>query len=272
MGKSGEHQVKIFNISSSGPKKRSAVILCGGKGTRLGVIGKKIPKTLVKIQGKPIIWYIINILKKNNFNHFILPIGYKGSHIKKYFKKNKFFKNLKIEIINTGTNTSISKRIFKIKKKIVSDNFVLLNGDAIFDFNIDKILKNHMRKNIDATFIGCEAKLPFGVIAKKENKIVDFIRDVEFSSVQKKENRKFIGYVYSGISILKKNLLKQNFKNFKNFETSFYPSLIKKKKTDFHQINGFWHSIDNYKDINNVNSKKNKLKYNRVAKIVKKFI
>tara|TARA_Y100000389_G_C17141039_1_gene354947 strand:+ start:153 stop:605 length:453 start_codon:yes stop_codon:yes gene_type:complete len=149
-------------------KKRSAVILCGGKGTRLGIIGKKIPKTLVRIHGKPIIWYIINILKKNNFNHFILPIGYKGIQINKYFKNNRSFKDLKIEIINTGINTSISKRIFKIKKKIISESFVLLNGDAIFDFNIDKIFKNHFNKNIDTTFIGCTAKLPFGVIAKKK--------------------------------------------------------------------------------------------------------
>ena len=43
---------------------RTAVILCGGKGTRLGLIGRKLPKTLVKIQNFPIIWYIINSLKK----------------------------------------------------------------------------------------------------------------------------------------------------------------------------------------------------------------
>ncbi len=46
---------------------RTAVILCGGKGSRLGLLGKKIPKCLVKINGYPIIWYIINILKKKFF-------------------------------------------------------------------------------------------------------------------------------------------------------------------------------------------------------------
>ena len=66
---------------------RTAVILCGGKGTRL--ISKKIPKSLVKIQNKEILWYIINILKINKFNHFfILPIGYKGKLIKILLKKN----------------------------------------------------------------------------------------------------------------------------------------------------------------------------------------
>ena len=65
---------------------KTAIILCGGKGTRLGSLSKKIPKCLVKIHSYPIIWFIINILKKNSFNHFILPVGYKGEIIKNYIK------------------------------------------------------------------------------------------------------------------------------------------------------------------------------------------
>ncbi len=249
---------------------KTVLILCGGKGTRLGAIGKKTPKTLIKVQGKPIIWYIIKILIKNGFNHFILPIGYKGVQIKKYFRNNKLFDNSKIELIDTGNNTTIAKRIFKVKKNIISNNFVLLNGDAIFDFNIKKTFDNHQNKNIDATFIGCTTKLPFGIIAKRKNKIVDFIRDVQFNTVQKKFDKSFKGHVYSGISILKKKLLNKNFKNFKNFEMLFYPPLIKKNKTAFEEINGFWHSIDNYKDVDDVNNKKNKVKYAYIKKIINK--
>jgi glucose-1-phosphate cytidylyltransferase len=253
-------------------EKRTAVILCGGKGTRLGLVGKKIPKTLVKIHGKPIIWYIIKVLQKNNFNHFILPIGYKGAQIKEYFQGNNSFKDAKIEIVSTGISTSIARRIFKIKTKIISESFILLNGDAIFDFNINKTFQNHMQKKIDVTFIGCTANLPFGIIAKRKNKIIDFIRgDVKFNSVKKRNDNDFTGFVYSGISILKKKLLEKNFKNYENFEKFFYPPLIKKKKTDFEQILGFWHSIDNYKDINDVNIKNNKKNFNQIEKIIKKL-
>jgi glucose-1-phosphate cytidylyltransferase len=63
--------------------KRSAIILCGGKGTRLGELRKKLPKILLKVQRKEILWYIIRILKINKFDHLILPIGYKGHLIKK---------------------------------------------------------------------------------------------------------------------------------------------------------------------------------------------
>ena len=78
-------------------KKRTAIILCGGRGTRLGVLSKKIPKTLVRVQKKEILWFIINILKENNFNHIILPVGYKGEKIKKFIKKN-FKQDNNIEI------------------------------------------------------------------------------------------------------------------------------------------------------------------------------
>ena len=52
---------------------KTAVILCGGKRTRLGSLGKKITKSLVKIHKYPIIWYIINALYHHSINHFILP-------------------------------------------------------------------------------------------------------------------------------------------------------------------------------------------------------
>ena len=58
-----------------------------------------------------------------------------------------------------------------IRKKIKSENFLLLNGDAIFDFNLKKIFDNHIKKNFDITFIGCEAQLNYGIIGKVNNKI-----------------------------------------------------------------------------------------------------
>ena len=250
---------------------RTAVILCGGKGTRLGLLGKKIPKSLVKIQGYPILWYIINILKKNSFNHFILPTGYKGKMIEKYLQKNKNFKNFNIDTVNTGENSSIAKRIFLIKKKIKLKIFLLLNGDAIFNFNLKKMFIHHLKNKIDITFIGCEAQLSFGIVGKENNRIISFERDIDFSSVKKKNNKKFIGYVNSGISIINTSLLKSKFKNCINFEKEFYPKIIKKYKSNLENINGFWHSVDNIKDIKILNKKENLKKY-RAIKRIKNFL
>jgi glucose-1-phosphate cytidylyltransferase len=254
-------------------KINSAVILCGGRGTRLGILGKKIPKCLIKVKGKPILWYIINILKINSFNHFVLPIGYKGELIKQFIKKDKNLKKLNIKIINTGVDATIAKRIHAIKKYIISDNFILLNGDAIFDFNLKKIFKKHLDSKKDMTFIGCENQLAYGTVGVINGKIVSFERNITFNSVKTKDKKNFIGYVYSGMSIFKKKILNINFKNFSNFEKSLYPKLIKKHSCDFHSFNGFWHSIDNVKDIsvvNNSTDKENKVR--GVNKIFQKII
>ena len=248
----------------------SAIILCGGKGTRLGILGRKLPKTLIKIMGKPIIWYIMKFLQKNSINHFILPVGYKGEMIIKYFKNNLEFKDVKIDIINTGVSSSIAYRIYKIKKKIISQNFILLNGDAVFNFNIKKFLINHMLAKTQITFLGCAAKLSYGIIGLQNGEVKSFERETDFNAISSEKRKNFIGYIYSGISILNKNLIfKIKFKKFKNFEKQFYPKIIKKYKSNFKLINGFWHSVDNQKDLKFFNKKYDKSIYNNIVRLKK---
>ena len=246
---------------------RTAVILCGGKGTRLGSITKKIPKSLVEIKGKPIIWYILKMLKKNKFNHFILPIGYKGDKLKEYLKK-KIFKNYNLEIIPTGVNTPIAERIFAIKKYIKSENFLLLNGDAIFDFNLDKIYKNHIKyKKAFITFLGSETNLPYGTITMSKGLVTNFERDVVFNAVKIANKFNNTANVYSGMAILKSKILIKNIKKFKNFEVDLYPKIIKTNKCKFQKFSGFWYSIDNNKDIKLLKTDiNNKIKINSLLK------
>ena len=68
-------------------KNKCAVILAGGFGTRMGQLTKNSPKTLVKVMGKPIIWYILNELLRNKFNKIIITLGYRGNKIRKYVEK-----------------------------------------------------------------------------------------------------------------------------------------------------------------------------------------
>ena len=248
---------------------RTAIILCGGRGTRLGSVTKKIPKSLVEIHGKPIIWYILKILKKNKFNHFILPAGYKENQLKKYLRK-KIFKNFNIKIVSTGVDTPIAKRIFAVKKHIKSENFLLLNGDAIFDFNLDKIYKNHINnKKISITFLGSETNLPYGTVVLSKGMVKNFERDVTFNAVKIANKSNNTAHVYSGMAILKNKLLTQNIKNFKNFEVEFYPKIIKKYKCKFQKFSGFWHSIDNIKDVKILKSDINK--NNIISNLLKKL-
>lgn len=251
--------------------QRTAVILCGGSGRRLGQLGKKIPKSLVKIRQKPIIWFILKSLKKNRFNHFILPIGYKGNQIKKYIRQNSEFSNYKIELIDTGNKTSIAKRIFKIKKSIKSENFLILNGDSIFDTNLNHIFNKHIKKKYDISFISCEAKADFGTIGTINGKVINFQRNLNFGSVLT-DKKHYLGYVYSGMAVINKKILSEKFKDSSNFEKNFYPKVIKKYKSSIQKLKGFWCAMDNMKDIDSLNKKKDNFQnYNKVRKILKKL-
>ena len=230
--------------------KQTAIILCGGKGTRLGSLGKKFPKTLIKIQGKEILWYIIKILKKNNFTNIILPVGYKGEAIKKFLKKEKF--DIDIKFIPTGINSNIGKRIYKVLSKVNSSNILLLNGDAIFDINIKNIFKEHQKKKFDITFLSSEITYPYGTIGLYKDKIKDFKRNLVYDSLTTRKSKEYKAYNYSGISLINRKILvryKNIYKNSKNFEQTFFPKVISNFKCNIVKINGFWHSIDNIKDL-----------------------
>jgi glucose-1-phosphate cytidylyltransferase len=253
---------------------KSAVILCGGKGSRLGLIGKRIPKTLMNIQNKPILWYILNELIKNKINHFILPIGHKGDLIKKFIKKFKANtkKELFFDIIETGINTTISNRIFKVSHKIVSNNFLILNGDAIFNFNLKNIIKNHIKLRSQLSLMTCKVISNFGVVIIKKGKPVSFKRDIEYDTLSVNNNKQK-GVIFTGMALINKKILdKANYKSYSNFETNFYPKILKNNKSSYSQISGFWYAMDNPKEINVANKfdKKNKVsKY--IFQLKKKF-
>jgi len=241
----------------------------------MGSQRNQTPKTMIKIQGKEIIWYIINILKKNKFNQIILPLGYKGNMIRKFAKKYKSLFN-EVDLINTGENSNIGKRISLVRDKIKSDNFLLLNGDAIFNFDIDKIFKKHQQRKKDITFISGENTYPYGTIGTRKGKVIDFNRNLNYEALKVRNKDSYTAFTYTGMSIIKTETfkkLKKKCKKASNFETKIFPIFIKAFNAGFIKLTGFWHSIDNIKDIKAINDKKTlKNKYTNLRKIKNKLL
>ena len=103
------------------------------------------------------------------------------------------------------------------------------------------------------------------------NKVVNFERSLNFKSVITK-TKDFRGYVYSGMSIFSQKILRENFKNYLNFEKEFYPKLIKKFKTDVYNLKGFWYAVDNVKNLDVLNKVKiNKIIFDNIRKLKKKL-
>ncbi len=90
------------------------VILCGGKGTRMGKDLAGLPKALIQVGERPILWHIMKYYAHFGFNDFLLCLGYKGEDIAKYFRNNREFK---ISFADTGPETNTGGRIKKIEAK-----------------------------------------------------------------------------------------------------------------------------------------------------------
>ena len=144
-----------------------AVILAGGKGTRFGNITKKIPKPMIKIGNKPIIWHIIKHLSSQGVKQFIICTGYKESIIRKYFST--LNENWDINCVYTGLNTLTGKRIEKISKYIKGEYFLMTYGDGISDINLKKLIRTHKKKKKLATVTAVSPVPRFGALKVSRN-------------------------------------------------------------------------------------------------------
>ena len=120
------------------------VILAGGLGTRISEYTKTIPKPMIEINKKPILYRIMYHYSKYGHKDFYIAIGYRGQ-IKKYFK-NKKFKNWNINLIDTGKNTMTGGRLKRLKKFLNNETFLMTYGDGLSNINIKKLINFHKKK------------------------------------------------------------------------------------------------------------------------------
>ena len=107
---------------------------------------------------------------------------------------------------------------------------LILNGDAIFDFNLDNCFSVHENKKNFITFLGCAAKLNYGIINVFKGKVNSFERDAIFDQISYSKKKNYIGQVYSGISIINRDLLRLNFKIIKILKMNSIQELLKNLK------------------------------------------
>lgn len=168
------------------PTDVPVVILCGGMGTRLREASEKLPKPLVDIGGKPILWHIMKIYSEHGFRRFILCLGYKSELIKRYFlelreQTSDFTLNLsgdhqprfhgdpveepwEITFVETGLETGTAGRIKKVRDYIKSDVFALTYGDGIGNVDLTTELRHHSEHGRVATVTGVHPTSRFGEI------------------------------------------------------------------------------------------------------------
>lgn len=122
-----------------------AVIMAGGKGTRLASVTKDIPKPMVPIEGRPLLEYQIENLKENGVDSIILIVGHLGSVIRDHFGDGSRF-GVSINYYAEETPLGTAGALAKIKDRL-EDTFFLVFGDLFININFDRFLEFHRTSN-----------------------------------------------------------------------------------------------------------------------------
>ncbi len=213
-------------------KINQAVILCGGYGSRLGNLTKKIPKPLLLINQKSFLTYLIEYLVRYNFKKIFLLCHYKNRLFYDFKNKlnQKLKKNTKIEIINEKQKLDTGGAIKNIYKKL-DKNFLSINGDTYFNINLNNLFIRNKYKNFTNMIVSSNTynKSSTSVIYDKKTKII--------KSLKKKINSKK-NITHSGFTLINRDHLKLIKKKIFSLEKDLFEHLIKKKKlvcTDYKQ-------------------------------------
>lgn len=130
-----------------------AVIMAGGKGTRLAELTKdEIPKPMVKVLGKPLLLWQVERLKKSEITEIIIVIGHLGKKIKEYFADGSRF-GVHIQYLEEKEPLGTAGSFYYLKDMLKTDSFMLLSGDLFFDIDIDRMIRYHKDKNAEATLL-----------------------------------------------------------------------------------------------------------------------
>ena len=225
------------------------VILAGGKGTRISELTKKIPKPMIKIMGRPIIFHIMKHYSDFGIKDFIIAAGYKHNVIKRYFQ-NKKPKSWKIQIINTGQNTMTGGRLKRLKKYLDNETFMVTYGDGLSNVNINKLIKFHKKFKKISTLTSVRPPARFGAIKIKGNKVTYI----------KEKSKLDEGWINGGFFVFEPQIFKF-IKNDKTFlEREPLQKLGKKKQLLAFKHNGFWQCMDTLRDKNILEREFKKLK------------
>jgi D-glycero-D-manno-heptose 1,7-bisphosphate phosphatase len=156
------------------------VIMAGGRGTRIASVNADVPKPMIEVLGKPILEYQIEAVKRQGYVDIILVIGYLGDVIVNYFGDGTRF-GVNISYIREETPLGTAGALYYLKG-IILDDFLLINGDVIFDIDIDRFAKAHKERNGLVTILTHPNNHPYDsgvIIADGDNRVVKWLTKEE---------------------------------------------------------------------------------------------
>jgi glucose-1-phosphate cytidylyltransferase len=218
------------------------VILCGGRGTRLQEHTQSIPKPLVEIGGKPILWHVMQIYLAQGFRRFVLLTGYRAQLIEAFARMTGWPGDCTIECVDTGEDTPTGGRLHRAAGLIGGELFCATYADGVADIDLSALLAEHTARGVKATITVVRPELQFGIADLNGDGVVR-------GFIEKPRSEQWIngGFFCFEPSVLK--LIDED----DVLERGPLPSLAAAGELHAYCHKGFWECMDTYKDAVQLN-------------------
>ncbi|MGH8726795.1 MAG: sugar phosphate nucleotidyltransferase [Burkholderiales bacterium] len=235
------------------------VLFCGGLGTRMREFSETIPKPLVNIGNRPIVWHLMKYYAHHGHKEFILCLGYRGDLLKEYFLNYKewlsndfclrnggksvelFTRDIddwKIAFVDTGLNSNIAQRLVAIKRHLEGEEEFLANySDALSDLPLPEHIDLFRRKNAIASFVAVRPSQTFHSVAVQEDGLVSNIEHVGQSDI----------WINGGFFVLRKDIF-DYIREGEELVNAPFQRLMAERRLISNKYTGFWAAMDTFKD------------------------
>lgn len=235
------------------------VLLAGGFGTRLSEATQLIPKPMVEIGGKPILWHIMKYYNQFGFNEFVICCGYKQYVIKEYFANyfmhncditvdlsdnslevlDNHSENWKVTMVDTGLNTMTGGRINRVKKYVGNEPFLLNYGDGLSDVNILDTIEAHKKSGKVLSMMAYQPSGKLGVLE---------IDDTDSVLSFKEKPDQGGSWINAGFFVCEPELFDYLGDDTEMFERQPMERIMAAKQLHAYKHTGFWKAMDTLND------------------------
>ena len=234
------------------------VILAGGFGTRLSEYTELIPKPMVSIGNRPILWHIMNSYAQYGYKDFYLALGYKADMIKDYFLNyNSLNTNFTVDLltgavethgshpidwrvtlVDTGLDSMTGGRVKRMKKFLGEEPFLLTYGDGLSNININDLVNFHKRHGKMATVSAVHPAARFGELEIEGDKVISFMEKPQTQQ----------GWINGGYFVLQPEFLDLIEDDMTILESQPLETVSKMNQLIAYKHNGFWQCMDTKRD------------------------
>ena len=151
------------------------VILCGGRGTRLRERTESVPKALVEIGGRPIVWHVVQIYAAQGFRRFLLATGYLGEAVAEFAAATHWPEGVEVECVDTGLDTPTGGRIARLGGSLGEGTFCVTYADGVADVDLQALLGFHREHGAAATVTVVRPDLQWGVAELDGDRVSGFV-------------------------------------------------------------------------------------------------